>query len=105
MTPGFLHTFDAEDGRRPCTRRNPTVTAPQALTMMNSEMVVDASRSFARRLAEQCGDNVEAAVDAGYLHAIGRAPSAGERDQALTATFEDFKIHPAAIDRQVARFR
>jgi hypothetical protein len=28
-----------------------------------------------------------------------------ERDAALTATFEHFKIHPAVIDRQVARFR
>ena len=28
-----------------------------------------------------------------------------ERDAALTATFEDFKRHPAVIDRQVARFR
>jgi len=37
--PDYLQTFDAEDGRMTCPRRNQTVTAPQALFMMNNELM------------------------------------------------------------------
>src|SRR5207244_12312913 len=48
--PGYLQTFDAEDGRTVCPRRNQTVTAPQALWMMNNDVVENASAQFAERL-------------------------------------------------------
>jgi hypothetical protein len=84
MLPAFLQTFDADDGRRVCPRRNRTVTAPQALTMMNSPLVLTQAARFARRLRDACGGNEAAAVDLGYRIALSRVPSAAERDAALS---------------------
>ena len=84
LLPAFLQTFDAEDGRRPCPRRNQTVTAPQALALMNSPMVVEHANQFAEHLRKQSAGNLAAAVDLGYLTALSRPPSSKERDAALS---------------------
>ena len=84
LLPAFLQTFDGEDGRRPCPRRNQTVTAPQALALMNSPMVMEHAGKFAERLRNQSAGNVAAAVEIGYLTALSRPPSSKERDAALS---------------------
>ena len=81
--PDYLQTFDAEDGRIACPRRNPTVTAPQALFMMNNELVEDASGRLAERLRKESGGNLSAAVALGFRIALGRPPSDTERARAL----------------------
>jgi len=81
--PDYLQTFDAEDGRMACPRRNPTVTAPQALFMMNNELVQDASNRFAERLREESGGDLTAAVTLGFRIVLGRPPSDTERARAL----------------------
>ena len=81
--PDFLQTFDAEDGRMTCPRRNQTVTAPQALFMMNNELVEDASSRFAERLKKEAGGDVTTAVTLGFRIALGRSPSDAERAKAL----------------------
>jgi hypothetical protein len=90
LLPAFLQSFDAEDGRRPCPRRNETVTAPQALSLMNSPMVVEHAAKFAERLRKQAAE-IPAAVELGYLMALSRPPSAKERDEALTYIGSDPK--------------
>jgi len=84
ITPDFLTTFDAEDGRATCPRRNQTVTAPQALFMMNNELLEDASACFAERLQQAAG-GAECAplVTAGFRTALGRSPTESERVKAL----------------------
>ncbi len=81
--PDYLQTFDAEDGRMACPRRNPTVTAPQALFMMNNELVQDASGRLAERLRKESGGDLTAAVTLGFRIALGRPPSDTERARAL----------------------
>ena len=49
VTPNFLQSFDVDDGREPCPLRTQTVTAPQALYLMNSSEVENASRQAAER--------------------------------------------------------
>ncbi len=83
IMPSFLKTFDVDDGHAPCPMRTQTVTAPQALFMMNSDEVEQASARFAERLEKQCGGDLSAAVESAYRTAIGRPPSARERDKAL----------------------
>ena len=81
--PDYLQTFDAEDGRMACPRRNQTVTAPQALFMMNHELVEEVCSRFAERLAkESCGD-CATAVTRGFRIALGRPPSDAELARAL----------------------
>ena len=50
VVPNFLQSFDVDDGRLPCPLRTRTVTAPQALFLMNGEEVDKASVKLAERL-------------------------------------------------------
>ena len=81
--PDYLQTFDAEDGRMVCSRRNQTVTAPQALFMMNNELVEDASSRFAERLRKESGGDCTSAVALAFKIALGRPPSDVERAKAV----------------------
>jgi len=83
VVPNFLQAFDVDDGRAPCPVRTRTVTAPQALFLMNSEVIERASTKFAERLKRDSSGDLGAAVDLGYRVAVARLPSATERDAAL----------------------
>jgi hypothetical protein len=80
VTPAFLQAFDADDGRAPCPMRTHTVTAPQALFLMNSNVIDRAATRFADRLKQ---DDLNSAVNIGYRTALGRPPSAAEMDRSL----------------------
>lgn len=81
--PDYLQTFDAEDGRSVCPRRQQTVTAPQALFLMNNELVAFSAGHLAQRLSGVGGADPVAAVRLGYQIALGRPPSDAERAGAL----------------------
>ena len=59
------------------------MTAPQALFLMNSDVIDRAAGKFAERLGRDSGGDLGAAVDLGYRVAIARPPSGPERDVAL----------------------
>ena len=84
ITPNFLQVFDVDDGRVPCPVRTQTVTAPQALFLMNSEEVENASTKLSQRLLKESGGDLNAAVDLGYRLTLSRFPSAAEKDRAAT---------------------
>jgi hypothetical protein len=84
IVPNFLQAFDVEDGRLPCPLRTQTVTAPQALFLMNNEEVDKASVKLADRMTKESGGDLAAAATLGYRIVLGRPPSATERDHALT---------------------
>ena len=83
-TPQFLRTFDAEDGREPCPQRTRTVTAPQALFLMNSPEVGRAAEALAARLRSEAGDDLPRAVDLAYRRVLSRPPTGKERERSLT---------------------
>ncbi|MDH4372187.1 MAG: DUF1549 and DUF1553 domain-containing protein [Verrucomicrobiota bacterium] len=83
-TPEFLRTFDAEDGRDPCPMRTRTVTAPQALFLMNSPEVERAADALAGRLRSEAGNDLPRAVDLAYRLVLSRPPEAKERERSLT---------------------
>ena len=64
--------------------RTQTVTAPQGLFMMNSDEIDKASAKFAARLRKESAGDIHAAVDLGFRVALARAPSASEKDSALS---------------------
>jgi hypothetical protein len=84
VMPNFLLAFDVDDGRAPCPERTRTVTAPQSLFLMNDALVTDASAKFAERLRKATDGDIPRAIDLGYRIALGRSPSAKEKDGALT---------------------
>ncbi len=83
VMPHFLKAFDADDGRAPCPVRTQTVTAPQALFLMNGPEIDKAAASFADRLKHDAGGDLNAAVDLAYRTAVARPPSSFERERAL----------------------
>ena len=88
-TPEFLRTFDAEDGRDPCPMRTRTVTAPQALFLMNSPEVGRAADALAARLRADAGNDLPRAVDLAYRLVLSRPPEAKERERSLTYLAND----------------
>jgi hypothetical protein len=83
LLPEFLDAFDAEDGRESCARRNQTVTAPQALWLMNNPLAQKAVKAFGERLEVRSSRDLLAGVQMGYRMAIGREPSSSEIQVAL----------------------
>jgi len=88
VTPSFLLAFDVDDGRAPCPMRTQTVTAPQALFLMNSPDIDRACAKLGERLQREAKDDLAAAVEAAYRLVLSRAPSTAERNSAL-AYLED----------------
>jgi uncharacterized protein DUF1553/uncharacterized protein DUF1549 len=89
VVPHFLQAFDAEDGRAPCPMRTQTVTAPQALFLMNSEPIDRATTQLAERLRRESGGSLPAAVQLAYRLTLARPPSPRETAKALEYLGDD----------------
>ena len=77
----LFEQFDFPDPTMPTGSRNSTVVAPQALLMMNSEVVMDSADELARLLLEQKGNDVDR-IALAYQRAYSREPSASEVQRA-----------------------
>ncbi len=75
----FLDCLDCADPNQATPVRNTTLTALQALALLNNPFVVRQARHFAERL-EATSTDVEAQVEQAYRLAFGRPPSAAERE-------------------------
>jgi hypothetical protein len=72
----FMETLDCADPSLIVEKRNETVTALQALALLNDKFMVRMAEHFAARV-EKAGDTA-AQVTAAYRLALGRAPDADE---------------------------
>jgi hypothetical protein len=82
----LFEAFDRPDTNASCPVRPQSTTAPQALTLLNSEPVRDAARELAeaaRRDAAAGRTDDAAFVEAAWLRALGRTPEADELARAL----------------------
>ncbi len=75
----FFEAFDRPDTNASCPRRAVTTIAPQALSLLNGKLAVDASRALADRVAREAGSDTSARIDHAYRLALGRNPDAVER--------------------------
>ncbi len=83
MPLAMLDTFDAPALEPNCTLRNSSTVAPQSLLLMNNEFVVEQSQVFARSvIASADPADIAAQVTLAWRRALGRTPSAAERDAA-----------------------
>jgi hypothetical protein len=73
-----MTVFDAPDGTTPVAERPQTTIAPQALLLMNSPHVREASRQFAARLLPTAQKSLEDAVRLGYITSVSRPPTTDE---------------------------
>ncbi len=72
----ILEAFDQPDTLTPCTGRNVSTFAPQALILMNGPFTHDASRTLAATLMREKADTRLTLL---YRRAIGREPTAAEQ--------------------------
>ncbi len=75
----FLECLDGADPNINMPVRSTTITALQALALLNDAFMVRQSRAFARRL-EALADDPEEQVEAAFVLALGRPPRPAERD-------------------------
>lgn len=83
----LFEQFDFPDPTMPTGSRNATTVAPQALIMMNSDLVMDSASEFARQLLEQPIDD-PARIRHGYEQALGRVPTDTETNRVLAFVTE-----------------
>jgi hypothetical protein len=70
--------FDAPEGNETCARRHVSISAPQALMLLNSKITLDWSRAFAGRVLGEVGSDPAAVVQRIYRVALGRSPTSKE---------------------------
>jgi hypothetical protein len=76
----LFEVFDQPDLHQSCPRRAMTITAPQSLAMLNSELTLDLAQKWAHRLIAAHGDSPDDLIQAAYRAAFGRDASAKEID-------------------------
>jgi hypothetical protein len=75
----FMTTLDCADSSQSTPKRNETLTALQALSLLNNKFSITMARHFAARLEKEAGDLTEQ-VKAGYFLVTGREPAKAEAD-------------------------
>jgi len=79
----MLEVLDLCDTVSSSARRQVTTVAPQALTLFNGEFVNQQAACLADRVVREVGTDPERQVDHLSRLALGRPPSAGEREAYL----------------------
>ena len=74
----MLDVFDLPPMSPNCIERRQSTVPTQALQMMNSDVVQERSRYFAGRLIDEFGNDREKQIQALYLRALSRDPTARE---------------------------
>ncbi len=80
----LMTTFDSSDTTQPCSQRNVSIVAPQALALLNNPFVHEQSRAFAARVAAEAGEDPAAQVERVWWLALTRAPTDSQRTMALS---------------------
>jgi cytochrome c553 len=93
--PLSMVLFDAPDTLAGAEQRATTTIAPQALLLMNNQMVRGCAEAFARRLEQDHSRSIAAAVRRGYLLAVARPPAAAELRDAVQFLQEQAKAYQA----------
>ena len=102
-----LITFDCPDSNTTNVRRRTSNTPLQALTMLNNEVFVEASRAFARRLLEMEAVSDDQRMQQALRLCIGREPAEAE-----TARFVDllensrtyYRAHPESGKKLIGKY-
>ena len=83
--PTLLNNFDYPQMGPNCLRRGESLVAPQALHLMNDQMVHQLAVYFADQIRSEVGTDLLAQVKQVYLKAFGRTPTAEEEQIGVTA--------------------
>ena len=101
----FLEAFDAPDSNLTCPERGRSTTAPQSLTLLNSEEVMEAAKATAAHLLNEAKTDNER-IQLAFRLALGK--SAGRKELALARDFlqscgrrrEAAQVHSEIVNRK-----
>jgi hypothetical protein len=101
----FLHpsmlAFDAPSREECCAERNRSNIPQQALVLLNDPSYVEAARSLAVRILEECGGSPEERVAWAWRQVLQRLPRVEEMETVMPLVREHlahYKASPAAAD-------
>ncbi|MDE0866522.1 MAG: PSD1 and planctomycete cytochrome C domain-containing protein [Rubripirellula sp.] len=78
----MFEQFDFPDPTMPTGNRSATVVAPQALLLMNADLVIDSAESLAQILLELSASDTSR-IETAYLRVLGRTPTDRESRRVL----------------------
>jgi cytochrome c553 len=76
--------FDYSDASVPNGNRTTSTIAPQALFLMNSELVADAAQALAARMKKMSNQDDRSRIGALYIMTLAREPTPDEQSKAVT---------------------
>ncbi|HWB11793.1 MAG TPA: PSD1 and planctomycete cytochrome C domain-containing protein [Pirellulales bacterium] len=79
----FMECLDCADPSILTPKRNTTLTALQALSLLNNPLSVHQAQHLAERVSGAVND-LSGQIDAAYRFALGRIPTAGERERLVS---------------------
>ncbi len=79
----FFENLDAPALQTSCARRESSTHPPQALELLNGTLANDLALAFAKRLERDCGRDQAKTIDRAFQLALGRSPTAKERERSL----------------------
>ena len=100
----MFEQFDFPDPTMPTGNRNTTVVAPQALLMMNSDMVIDSADEMAGSLLRDRSDDSQR-VALAYERALSRTATDTEIQQALEFISRISATHPTDAVQRTAELQ
>jgi hypothetical protein len=102
LTPHpFLQTFDTPDSLTACTRRRPSNTPLQALTLLNDPTFVECAEVLAQRVMREAPDSDRERLDRAYQLCLGR-PAVAEEQTLLMEMLAAARARFIAASKPVA---
>jgi hypothetical protein len=95
----LFEVFDQPDLHQSCPRRAVTVTAPQSLAMLNSEVTLELAQHWAERLIAEYPDKPRELIQAAYRTALNREPTMKEIDLSVKFVNEEMLLASKEINR------
>src|SRR5206468_2645105 len=77
----FLGAFDLPDSNLSCPKRERSTTAPQALALLNADLVMAVAKGLGVKLTKDAATEAER-IDLAYRLTLGRHPTEGEKMRA-----------------------
>ena len=91
----LLEVFDCPDPTVSSPARASSITAPQALALLNNAFVLEQAGYFAQRLYREAGADERSQVAHAFKLALGRRPNERELEMALVFLARQAKAHQA----------
>lgn len=74
----LLETLDLPENSVSCARRESSIVAPQALSLLNGQLATEAARALAERCQAESQGDPGVAITAAFKHVLQRLPSSDE---------------------------